>query len=54
MAKDHDIYMICGRCNGTGKVPIDGEPHDGGPPSETDCPRCEWEGELLWGRTEKV
>lgn len=53
MADDHDIYKKCERCDGTGTVSIDGEPYDGGPPSETTCPRCNGSREYFWGRSEE-
>jgi DnaJ-class molecular chaperone len=49
MADESDVYKQCKDCNGTGKVMIDDEPYDSGPPIEVDCPACGGTGKNYWG-----
>ena len=49
MADNFNIYQRCSVCKGTGKVTINDEPYDPGPPQEIDCGQCGGEGKVLWG-----
>lgn len=49
MADNFNIYKWCINCNKTGKLLIQDESYDPGPPIEVDCNVCDGEGKLWWG-----
>lgn len=53
MASIFVVYKRCKNCGGTGKVIVDDQYYDDGPPAEVDCSHCNGSGEILWGRMVK-
>lgn len=50
MADNYNIYKFCQQCKGTGKITINDEAHDSGPPEEVDCSKCNGTGQIFWGQ----
>jgi DnaJ-class molecular chaperone len=50
MAEELKIHIVCGRCQGTGKVYRSVDSTSPVTPSEEDCYLCEGTGHFEWGR----
>ncbi len=54
MANFMKIFKICPQCKGNKIIIINNNSYDSLPPQEIECPTCEGEGKLFWGKLKFV